>query len=584
MQEVGTGVNRYDWVLFRHPDFYILSALALAAFFVAFRPTSVPEAHLAGAAVTATEIVDRPTYGFDPGPGFFDGASVTALSPSDAGPQAGARADSNRTYREDIGESFFDMVEGAAPPPDGTGEDPLSEMLTGLFDAPLPGLDFPVARMADLPEDGVLRLRVEDFGAIADATLDNRQAIQDAIDYAHALGGGVIHLGEGTYGVAGDPRSSGAIKLRSNTFLQGAGMGRSVLRLVDGWSGTLVGLVRSPHGQATVNYGLADLTLDGNRTGTSGKVDAYYSGGSPGSPVSDKDAWVLRVEARDFSGNGFDPHERTLRLTIADSVARNNGTDGFVADYIIDGVYRRNIAIGNGRHGFNIVTTSNDFVLEDSVAQGNGGSGLVVQRGDEAIASPHNIRIANVRLTDNAREGALVRLSHDVELSEIVSARNGTYGVRVQGSQNVTLRHSVVLDNSRNGRGLYAAVQIAAEDDAVTDKVYPARDVVVRDNVIGWQNPLRQRSAVHEVKGDVAGTVISNNHFRGYFRRAVQVGSRGTSSRNQNLGWAWIMTALKGAAGGAPTIGDTQDCRDPRIRPNGCAFPDVQDLWPAGLE
>ena len=584
MQEVGTDVARYDWLPFRHPDFYLVSALALVALIVVFKPTSVADVGLAGAEVTATEIVERPVYGFDPGPGFFHGATMTEPSSGDAASRIDAGPVPHLTYRVDTGPGFFDLVEGADPDPKGDGEDPLTHMLSGLFDAPLPGLAAPDVRMTDLPDDGILRLRVEDFGAIADASFDNRQAIQDAIDFAHAVGGGVIHLGEGTYGVAGDPRSSGAIKLRSNTFLQGAGMGRSVLRLVDGWSGTLVGLVRSPHGQATVNYGLADLTLDGNRAATSGKVDAYYSGGSPGSPVSDKDAWVLRVEARDFSGYGFDPHERTIRLTIADSVARNNGTDGFVADHIVNGVYRRNIAIGNGRHGFNIVTTSNSFILEDSVAHGNGGAGVAVQRGDEAIASPHNLRIGKMRLTENAREGVLVRLSHDVELYEIVSARNGTYGVRLQGSQNVTLRDSIILDNSRSGRGRYAAVQIADEDDRVTESVYPARDVVVRDNVIGWQNPLKQRSAVHEVKGDVAGTVVSGNHFRGYFRRPVQVGSRGTVSRNHPLGPAWIMTALKGASGGAATVEDTVDCRNLEIRPYGCAFPDIESLWPVGLE
>lgn len=584
MQEVRAGWNPDAWSPFRDPDVYLLAALALFVAIAAFRPTSIADAAMTGAEVTATEIIERPAYAFDPGPGFFTAGAQGSLPFAGAPHPVADPLSELQTYREDTGPSFFDLVEGADAPRDGTGDDAESDIFSALYDMPLPSQERLGVRMADLPEDGILRLRVEDFGAVADPTVDNRQAIQDAIDYAHAVGGGVIHLGEGVYGVAGDPRGPGAIKLHSNTFLQGAGMGRSVLRLVDGWSGKLVGLVRTPHGQATINYGLADLTLDGNRAATSGKIDAFYSGGTPGSTVADKDAWILRVEARDFSGYGFDPHERTIRLTIADSVARNNGTDGFVADYIINGVYKRNLAIGNGRHGFNIVTTSNNFILEDSVAQGNGGAGLVVQRGDEAIPSPHNMRIGKLRLTDNQREGVLIRLSHDVELHDIASTRNGTYGIRIQGSQNVTVRDSIIMDNSQNGRGDFAAVQIRAEEDTVTGRVYPARDVVVRDNVIGWQVPLKQRAAVHEVKGDVEGTVVSGNHFRGTFRRAVQIGSRSTASRNHRFEAAWINTALRGVVGGAVPLAETADCRNREIRPNGCVFPDVESLWPEGLE
>ena len=64
------------------------------------------------------------------------------------------------------------------------------------------------------------------------------------------------------------------------------------------------------------------------------------------------------MEIKDCSGYGFDPHEQTISPEIENCVAHGNGLDGFVADYIIDGVYRNNIAYDNDRHGFNITSST----------------------------------------------------------------------------------------------------------------------------------------------------------------------------------------------------------------------------------
>jgi hypothetical protein len=564
----------------RHPNTIIAAVVAAIVAAAALRPDAVPEDRIPNLDLPAESATARPSYGFDPGPSFFARGSAEDLPIAALPPSAGDFAHL-RTYREDTGPGFFDLIAGDRA--ESADEAPLdADIFTRLFDAPLTVLERSTTSL-NVPQDGLLRLRVEDFGAIADPGIDNRQAIQDAIDYAHAVGGGVIHLGEGVYGVSGDPRGQGAIKLRSNTFLQGAGMGKTVLRLADGWAGRLVGLVRTQQGRGTRNYGLADLTLDGNRTGTSGDVDAFNSGGSADGGQTDADAWILRVEARDFSGSGFDPHEGTRRLTVAGSVARNNGRDGFVAGGITDGVFRRNVAVGNGRHGFNVLTSSAGFVLEENVAQSNGGAGLVVDGGDGGDAQ-RNLRILRMQLTDNGREGVLVRQARDVELAGIVSARNGTYGARIEGSRNVVLRDSIVMDNSVSERGGFAAVQIRARATDEAGPAHPSRDVVVRDSVIGWQVPLEQRAAVQELKGDVAGTVISGNRFRGNFRRPVEIGARDTLARNHPIGLAWLETAARGLVAGPAAPSETVDCTDAATAPEGCAAPDLTAVWPKELD
>jgi len=567
-----------------------------------------PDGEYAVAMASGDEVAGFSTYDTDLGPGFFDLISDAPLSDTGTGSGDGAGSSGTAVFDTDTGPGFFDLV-GDAPLPDPAESPPEQEQVADLTvydkdtgpsffeligDGPIPvagpdadkvaavlgtvnehqGRD--VDQLATLSEDGVLTIRAEDFGAVMDPAVDNRAAIQAAIDYAHVLGGGVVLLGDGVYGIAGEPGRNGALKLRSNTFLQGVGMGRSVLRLVDGWSGKLVGIVRTPWGVPTVNYGIADLTLDGNRAATSGKVDAYYSGGLPGGTVADEDAWILRVEARDCSGYGFDPHERTIRLTISDSVARNNGKDGFVADYVIDGVYRRNLSVGNGRHGFNIVTTTNDFVLEDSVAIGNGSSGLVIQRGNQPIPSPHNLQIGPLLLADNDREGALVRLSHDVDLRQVTAIRNGTYGIRVMASRNITIRDSHILNNSRQSRSRFAAVQIRGEMDDATESVIRSENVVVRDNMIGWDNPIKQRSAIEELRGEVTDTVISGNRFRGFFRRTIKVGARSTVSRNFRYEVDRYSAAIMGLFG-VETPHETYGCSTSDALADGCDFPLAMD-------
>ena len=211
----------------------------------------------------------------------------------------------------------------------------------------------------------------------------------------------------------------------------------SVLRVVDGWNEDLddgfklTGIIRSPWGEATKNYGIADLTLDGNRENTKGLIDGFYNGGRPGGTITDEDVWIVRVEARYCSGYGFEPNERNERLTITESISHHNGRDGFVAVYIIDGVYKNNIAYENDRHGFNVITSSYDLLLSNNIARDNGGGGIVVQRGSLDTPIPHNIMVAGGESSRNGKEGVLLLMCYNVEIKGVDILENGSYGVRI---------------------------------------------------------------------------------------------------------------------------------------------------------
>lgn len=359
-------------------------------------------------------------------------------------------------------------------------------------------------------------LDARNFGASADPSIDNRAAIQSAIDAAHAAGGGTVYLPAGVYGVLGHPTETGAIYLHSNVFLMGDGMGETVLRVIDGSTDRITGIVRTAPGEATTNYGVADLTLDGNRANTTGKVDAYYSGGTPGETIADEDAWVLRVEAANASGYGFDPHEQSHRLTISDSVAHHNGLDGFVADFLVDSVYSGNLAYANDRHGFNIVTSTNDMLLSNNVARDNGDSGIVVQRGSEDIPSPGNILIEGGEISGNAREGVRIQMSDNVVVRGIDIHDNGTYGIRLIGSSDVSVIDNILTDNSRSADGNYSAIQIRDYDDSnVTGDIFDGESNLISQNVIKWTDGLSGRYGIEEKSGVTGNSQLVKNTFDG---------------------------------------------------------------------
>src|SRR5215218_2516808 len=176
------------------------------------------------------------------------------------------------------------------------------------------------------------------FGADANDGNDDTAAINAAVAAAHAeyiknpsAGRITVALPTGTLLVKGSgEKSDGAVSMLTGTALQGAGMGQTILKVVNGSAGDITGVVRTPFDQVTSDVGVFDLTIDGNRAATSGKIDGFYTGVRPGSPQQDFNIHVSRVEVMNCSGYGFDPHEQTLNLLIENSVSHGNGLDGFV--------------------------------------------------------------------------------------------------------------------------------------------------------------------------------------------------------------------------------------------------------------
>ncbi|MBM6581641.1 right-handed parallel beta-helix repeat-containing protein [Microvirga sp. BT689] len=371
------------------------------------------------------------------------------------------------------------------------------------------------------------------FGAFANDGIDDTAAINAAVAAAHAeylknpsAGRVTVALPTGTLLVRGSgDKSDGAISMLSGTALQGAGMGKTVVKVADGWAGDLTGVVRTPFDQVTSNVGVFDLTIDGNRAATTGKIDGFYTGVRPGSPLQDSDIHVSRVEVMNCSGYGFDPHEQTLRLTIENSVSHGNGLDGFVADYIVNGIYRNNIAYGNDRHGFNITTTTTGLLLQNNIAYSNGSTGLVVQRGSEAIPWPSNIQVVGGQYYGNIKEGVLLNMADHVTINGATIFGNLSSGVRIEGSTNTVIQNSSIFNNAQAADNQFDEINIRARVDATTGQTYYSVNTQILSNTIYSAGAIDARYGIREeATNTVAGPthiVLSGNVISGMDAGAI---------------------------------------------------------------
>jgi Ca2+-binding RTX toxin-like protein len=420
-----------------------------------------------------------------------------------------------------------------------------------------------------------LQFNVRDFGAVGDGHTSDTAAIQAAIDAAAKAGGGDVYIPAGTWTLTpGDKPADGALMLKSNVFIKGEGMGATVLKLADGTDQAVTGIIRSASGEATHDFGVSNLTLDGNRDATSGKVDGWYNGFLPGQPGQDSNVTLSGVEIRDCSGYGFDPHERTANMLIENSVAHGNGLDGFVADYLIDSTFRNNLAYDNDRHGFNIVTTTHDLALLNNVSHDNGGGGIVVQRGSENIPSPYHITIEGGEVYGNAAEGVLVKLSNGVDISGVDIHHNGTSGVRVYGSTDVEVRGNLIHENAQKAGIPEVLIQPFDDRGGVSGKLHPADHNTFADNIITGGD--KSTFGVAEESGQSGSNSVYGNTFA-----HLQQGPVSLQGAGDHVGTNTVLNAIDGGTGSDSLVGtakaDSINGKDGADTLNGGSGADL--LW-----
>jgi parallel beta-helix repeat protein len=358
---------------------------------------------------------------------------------------------------------------------------------------------------------------VIDFGATGDGYTDDTAAIQRALDAAYQAGGGIVQLPAGTFIIRGtaDP-SHGGLQIRSNTELVGAGVGTTVVKLADDWTGKISGLIRTPpSGEAEHDIVIRDLTVDGNKTHAQGDVDGIMTGYLPGSPKFDSNILIERVEVENVSRIGFNPHEQTHNLTIRDSVSHDNGWDGFEADYVSQAVYENDVAYNNGRHGFNVVTHSSDVILRNDASYGNGVDGIVVQRGSEDTAFTARVLLEANNVYGNGGNGIELKRVDDSQVLANSIHDNGFDGIHIEASNRNTIDSNQITDNSRAAPGSYNGITIEPYSGSQAGPTTASSNLVTNNVVSATQ--VAGEHAFFEAAAGVWGDIFAGNSFSGTF-------------------------------------------------------------------
>ena len=399
---------------------------------------------------------------------------------------------------------------------------------------------------------------VKNFSAKGNGSTDDTLAIQKAIDAAAKAGGGQVYVPAGTYIVSGrDEPGDGCLMLKNNVELYGAGIGKTVIKVADGSDTKITGVIRSAYGEQNHDFGVSNLTIDGNRANTTGKIDGWFNGYIPGKNGHDSNVTLDRVEIKNCSGYGFDPHEQTWNMVISNSVAHGNGLDGFVADFLVNSRFDNNTSYDNDRHGFNVVTSTHAFTLSNNSAYGNGSTGMVLQRGDEDIPAPSDITITGGSVYGNKAEGLLIKLVNDVNVSGVDIHDNGRSGVRLYGSSEVQLLNNAIHQNSRSVTSPEVVIQSFDDSRGASGDYFNGSDNLIKGNTIVGSDRSTYGVAEVDEKGTDRNTLVGNTishvsrgetalYGDGSTVSGDDVTLRGTSGNDNMLGTAANETLLAG--------------------------------------
>lgn len=314
-------------------------------------------------------------------------------------------------------------------------------------------------------------------------------AIQKVLSAVASHGGGTVSLSADTWTLQGTGKAAdGCLKIGSNTTLQGAGMGATILKLADGSTST-TGILRTDSGKllpdgsysTAHDISVSGLTIDGNTAHTSGSIDGFYCGPKPDTAQADTNISLDHVEIMNCSRYGFDPHEQTVGLTIANCVSHGNGVDGYTIDFCSNVTLTNNLAYDNGRYGFNLVTGTHDVTMTNNDAHDNGASGISVQTGDNEIrAWTDSIHITGGTLSHNGHAGIEIKEASNVDINHVTIDSNATDGIRLAGVESITVTGNVFTNNGGNGHvSIDGYLQDFGDSDPLNDVWIPTHNVMI---------------------------------------------------------------------------------------------------------
>lgn len=350
--------------------------------------------------------------------------------------------------------------------------------------------------------------------------VNDEQMIEQAIAAVSSRGGTVLLL-DGTFNISDNLNIT-----RDNITLSGVGWS-TVLRTTDNTTFEDAGMLRSAFPRTEENIAtpyfsqqqFKHMALDGNKANQISDVNSYANFGTY------KDSSFEDIRAYDFGAYGFDPHENsdavvpTVRLTLKNSLADHNGKDGITIDNLVDSTIVGNISDSNVRHGYNIVTDTDDNLFLNNVATYNGGNGFVIQSGTQLErTSDGNKLIGNISKF-NMGAGILNYLGSDTEIIGNVVSDNNLQGIRLRSVTDNTVRGNILLNNSQLENNRYDEISLDNNDTPLltTEPVYSTDNSVTYNRIVN-NKTVRARYAINERSTNENDNILAGNTFDGTFK------------------------------------------------------------------
>lgn len=219
------------------------------------------------------------------------------------------------------------------------------------------------------------------FGALADNSNDDLEAINRCGHFVNAKGLGLLYIPNGTYrvdtsatGVAAQPdHGFVGIVVYDGMTIRGQSREETIIKSIDGVGRHLIIPVTG-----AVSYQIESLTLDGNK--------ATHATGTAGIRLhsENNDVRIHNVRTRNNLSYGIGvAYDAVTPLTdlnmhVSDCIIEDNGTDGFDCKISHRAFLERIVSRNNGNAGIDV--RGHYVVTSDCLAHGNGTWGISVGR------------------------------------------------------------------------------------------------------------------------------------------------------------------------------------------------------------
>ena len=341
--------------------------------------------------------------------------------------------------------------------------------------------------------------------------LNDEVLINAAIERVFQAGGGTVYLQPGIYHVSSN------VLVRTNVDLVGSGA-RSIIRLVDNAPRfELSGIVRSqddsPKNEDIVvqNVRLANFQIDGNRKNQIIKTELYGVYGAYINSVFEN------LYIHDTPSYGFDPHENsvdgtpTINLTIRNNIVENSGLDGYTLDKVLQSTIENNLSINNDRHGFNVVTDSEDTLISNNLAFGNGGNGITIQSGSRKLD------ITNNQLVSNKADGLYLTHEGNNVIANNTVLTNAQNGIELRLTSGNLVQDNRIFNNGQELNDKYQEILLG--DDGTNFSSFN----LLEDNVIRSSLTNRARFSISESSAESDYNQFIDNVTFGAVRAGLSI-------------------------------------------------------------